>query len=182
MIRNLLPCAAALFAASATAAPLVWNVSGAFTDGGTISGSFTFDAAATSVPVWNIHVAGGDTATFPAFDYVTNPVGVYYNAFLDPEIAFAFYDPNSTRRLVLLTQAPLTDAGGTVGLVGFISASESSVECYNCNPFRVLADGGFLSAIATDGAAAPEPASLGMLLAGGAVLAGARWQKIRWRE
>ncbi|MFN7923055.1 MAG: PEP-CTERM sorting domain-containing protein [Bryobacteraceae bacterium] len=183
MIRNLIVCAVALFAGNLGASPVIWTVSGTFTDGGTVSGSFVFDAATTTVPSWNIHVAGGDTATFPAIDYVTGPVPVYYNNFLAPEIGLVFFDPNSTRRLTLLTTADLTNAGGVVSLVGFKNNSEFSGECYNCSPSRVFVEGGSLAGtpVSVDsGPSTPEPASVGLFMAGGAALAVRRWQKIRW--
>ena len=45
----------------AAAAPVTWYVNGAFEDGGTLFGSFPFNAATEVVASWNIHVAGGNT-------------------------------------------------------------------------------------------------------------------------
>jgi hypothetical protein len=77
--------------------------------------------------------------------YATDPIGVFYNDFAFPEVQFSFADPAGTRRLILSTTAPLTDAGETVSLIGGINGSNFSGECYNCDPYRFMTEGGLLS-------------------------------------
>jgi hypothetical protein len=70
-----------LFSATqADAVPLTWNLSGVtFLDGGTATGSFTFDADAATAGVLSapiITVTGGATGVFPPLTYsISNVVG-----------------------------------------------------------------------------------------------------------
>lgn len=50
--------------------PATWTLSGVtFTDGGIASGTFEYDADTDTVSSWDINVTGGDTASFPVFNY-----------------------------------------------------------------------------------------------------------------
>src|SRR5262245_30771823 len=99
MIRELILSFVAIVAIPtfATAAPVTWMVTGTFEDGGSVGGSFVFDAATNTVPTWNVSVSGGNTGVFPALTYSTDAIPVYYNAFGFPEVSLSFPDPNSTR-------------------------------------------------------------------------------------
>jgi hypothetical protein len=168
----LILAASVVVISNAHAATLTWNITGTFDDSGTITGSFTFDADTNTIGTWSITTSGGDTATFPdiTYDSATNPGGSFFNNFLFPEEGFVFADPMSARRLILLTTAALTDAGGSIPLVHFIDGTQFSGECYNCSPAR------FLSGTLTAGpstlpsADAPEPASAALIVTGAAML------------
>ncbi|MFN7923054.1 MAG: PEP-CTERM sorting domain-containing protein [Bryobacteraceae bacterium] len=167
-MKPIVPLLAAVFlGGSLAASPLTWHVTGAFDDGGTLSGSFVYDAITTNISSWNIQATGGNTATFPNITYATNASVLPFNG-----SQFAvFFDPASTRRLILQMTAPLPDAGGTIPLISFIDNTNFSGECFNCTPTRFLVDGGSLSAIRIDRVSStPEPGSLAMLGAGGLVL------------
>jgi hypothetical protein len=139
------------------AAPLTWNLDGVtFDDGGNITGSFVFDADSNSVIDWNMSVSGGDDSVFPAFSYTPETitsVGVFVSGTVQRLIFFVDNsaqggEPDS-RLLSLTTDALLTNAGGSVTLLTQISTPQGlfeSVECYNCNPFRLIV-GGTLNAV-----------------------------------
>lgn len=152
------------------AMPLTWSLDNVtFTDGGVATGSFSYDADTSSLVDWNISVSGGDETTFPAFSYTpatipdtgvfdTGP-GLSFQFFVD---TFALGGTPESRVLALSTLAPLTDVGGTVALQIGNDPSWESRECYNCNPYRLVATGSIRSAV-------PEPSSL-VILATGLIL------------
>jgi hypothetical protein len=166
-LRNLLAaiCALVVSAGSAWAVPVVWTFSGGtFSDGGTISGSFIYDADL------------GANGTFSSVNVTTtmgtNFIGATYDlidtSFVGP-ILFSLLTQGSgnltgVHDLTFAVPPGMTDAGGALGLTG---GSDSVVEgtCLNsvCN---VVADARTVTAGTIDGVAesAPEPAS--MLLAG----------------
>jgi hypothetical protein len=110
--------------------------------------------------------------------YATDPIGVFYNDFAFPEVQFSFADPAGTRRLILSTTAPLTDAGETVSLIGGINGSNFSGECYNCDPYRFMTEGGLLSTTPLGIRLFRNPPRFPILLAGGLILtAPRRWLK-----
>jgi hypothetical protein len=156
-----LPCAAI---------PLTWSLDNVeFTDGGIATGSFTYDADTNSLIDWNISVSGGDEGpfpAFPAFSYTpaTSPDTGIFDTGLGLSFQF-FVDGNAaggtpeSRVLALSTLASLTDAGGTIALETSGRPEWESRECYNCNPYRLVAQGSIRSAV-------PEPSSLGILATG----------------
>lgn len=165
MRLNLATVLFAFTASVALAGPVTWNVNASFTDGGTLTGSFVFDASTNSVSTWNLTVSGGNTIQFPDYTYTTDAVPVYYSGFFYPEIQLVFHIPATPRLLVLSTVAPLTDAGGTVNLIGFVDVANFSGECHNCDPYRVLAEGGTLAA--SESSAVPEPTPWSMMTLAG---------------
>lgn len=152
---------------SSAALPLTWSLDNvAFTDGGIATGSFTFDADTNSLIDWNISVSGGDETIFPAFSYT--PATIPDTGIFDTGLGLSlqlFVDSNAlggtpeSRALVLSTLAALTDAGGIVALEALGRPEWESRECYNCNPYRLVATGSIRSAV-------PEPSSLGILATG----------------
>jgi len=143
----------ALFSFSAHATPVVWYLSGVtFNDGGTASGSFTYDADTTTYSAINISTTAGSTI----------PVGNSYNitqsgigcgtaevvCLLD-----SFDGPDYTGDLGLTLAhvgTPLTNGGGTITLT---FAREYTCENSSCSsvgaPLRLLDAG----SITTDPAA-----------------------------
>jgi len=165
-----------IWAASSQAMPITWNlVDATFDDGAIVTGDLVFDEDAflahdygNVVLDWNLSISGGDESTFPAFTYTpaTAPaVGVFTT---DTGYSFQFYvDPSAlggtpeSRVIVLTSDAPLTNAGGTVPL--YTNPADGvwqSRECYNCNPYRVLVAGSFTTV------SVPEPTSFWLLASG----------------
>jgi len=135
------------------ATPVMWALQNVtFSDGGTASGSFMFDADTNVVSSWNISVNGGNVKLFPAFTY--SPSTSSFAAVSDGLItAFIFHgplspminpNPYSTRDFRLAFATPLSNAGGVDALPltgpgngnGF-----ANVECYNCIPYRTFVSG-----------------------------------------
>src|SRR5437868_212780 len=73
--RNLIPwlhmfILMSMAALPAAAADVQWTInSGTFTDGGTVSGTFTYDAATHLATNWSLTVTGGNTGFFPPLVY-----------------------------------------------------------------------------------------------------------------
>lgn len=155
----------ALMVPIASAGPMQWSVfQGTFTDGATITGTFVFDSSTKAVSSWNIQVGAG--ANFTAYTYSSSdPAGVgFYNGFGAPATeAVIFQDANTARTLVFQTLGQLTTPGSTVAL----DVANSSIECFNCDPFRFIASGSLVQG-GTSGV--PEPASV--LVVSGALVWG----------
>lgn len=139
-------------AVSLHAAPITWVLEDVtFEDGAIATGSFVFDADSNSVLDWNIGVSGGDVWVFPDFSYTPatiTAIGVF-QAGAGQSLQF-FVDGNApggtpeSRLLSLTTDTALTNAGGSVSLLSQVSTPDGmfeSVECYNCNPFRLIVSG-----------------------------------------
>ncbi len=131
-----------------TATSLTWSLENVtFNDGGIATGTFTFESACNSVLDWNISVSGGDEVVFPAFTYTPTTAPDSEVFIVDPGLSLQFCidsdAPGGTpesRALVLTTEGPLTDSGGTVPLEITDPLWESR-ECYNCNPWREVVTG-----------------------------------------
>jgi len=149
-----------LFSISANATPVVWNLSGVtFDDGGTASGSFTYDEDTGIYSAISISTTAGSVIN-TAMDYnVTNATCLA----LSEIICFlnAADGPDYTNDLGLTLAwvgTPLTNAGGTVALTG---AREYHCENANCAtvdltaPLRLLATGSI-----TTGSVVPPPAPM----------------------
>lgn len=110
--------AALLFASSAvSAAILTWTLQNvSFSDGGTASGSFDYDADTNTYSDFSISVSGGG-ALFPSFVYDngTSHTRPPLTA-TDLSISSNVVIPNDTRELFLQFAQPLTNAGGSIVL------------------------------------------------------------------
>jgi hypothetical protein len=146
--------------AAAPAAPIVWTLQNVtFSDGGTATGSYVYDANTNTVTNWSIAVSGGTTATFPAFTYNTTTSNL--SSFGPSATQVIFDDPSQIfggnplqpRILDLVLNAPMTNAGGVITLLSGppIVGFDGSRECYNCSPFRTAVSGSL--------AEIPEPTS-----------------------
>lgn len=171
-----------LCAALAGAGPVTWTLNGVvFGDGGTASGSLTFDADA------GVACSGGTTpcGVFSAVDIVTTlgsalPGNTYTFVCGQDVATCGGVSPDSSEVLLLASNAAdqtglpafalfftpaagppagLSDAGGLISLVsnGLEAPCGSSACSAPATPSRTITAGSIVS---------PEPASLGMLLAG----------------
>jgi hypothetical protein len=105
------------FASSASAVPLTWAMAALFDDGGTATGTFTFNAGPNIYSDVNISVAGGNTTSFPPFTYsaATSTVSgsaTGLNLFKNGSDRFVFMDFGNAGVL-----QPLTDAGGVIPIM-----------------------------------------------------------------
>ncbi|UXI66813.1 hypothetical protein [Tahibacter amnicola] len=100
------------------AAPVRWTLSDVrFNDEGTVSGSFVFDASTGSLSSWNVSVAGGNVAAFPALSYTSSNGSAALDTSLgNPLPTIVFYLTGSFRQLRVTPNVALTNAGGTVAL------------------------------------------------------------------
>ena len=151
----------------AHAALVQWTLSGAtFTDGGSASGSFVYDATIQTATQFDVVTTAG-TAD-PGHHYLDNGTQPPY-----PSTGFAVLDIlnpanfTSSPFIALDFASALTDAGGTIALTtsggeGFCTTSTCSVGHYNRH-----VNAGF--AVGVQLASAPEPTTLalfGIALAG----------------
>lgn len=149
-------CASVLLAASlfSHAAPVTWQLSNlTFTDGGTATGSFVYDAAFNSFS--NIAITTSTNGAFGA-NYAI-PTGIGSATFFDTVVAFPL---DGQFRLLFDLVAPMTDAGGVIALN--LGAGISDVEgqcisdtCGAISAFRIIATGSVASI--------PEPATLALV-------------------
>jgi len=153
----------------AHAVPLTWTLNDAvFSDGGTATGSFVWDADTETFGAYEFTVSGGDTATFSPLTYNTanaafGPIHAEFDAGSYRVRLFRFVTEvdQVERNLYVSVDAPLTNAGGLVGL-DFVSPY-SAGECFTCAPYRPFVAGN-LSAEGVSGV--PEPAAWGLMVLG----------------
>ena len=157
---------ALLCAGSASAVPITWSLQGVrFSDGGAASGSFVYDATVNLYSSINIVTTTGSVRTGAIYLFV-NP-----NAFISTAINLAAVTKNSgdltgTPWFDSLFLAPLTNAGGTVGIDTMHGGGEASCAPPNCigttEPNRSFAAGAVTSA--------PEPSTILLFALGLGVL------------
>jgi hypothetical protein len=130
-----------LYSISANATPVVWNLSGVtFEDGGTASGSFSYDADTTTYSAISISTTAG-TAITTAMDYDVTNAGCLN---LDEIICFLNVadGPDYTGDLGVTFAwlgTPLTNAGGTVTLTGGREYTCENATCSTVGaPLRLL--------------------------------------------
>jgi hypothetical protein len=116
---------------NASAFPVTWTLSGVtFTDGGTASGYFVYDADTNTFSEGSISVAGGNTATFVPVTYG----GPWNQLTVNAQNGFYSWGPGFATYL-WIDPAGLGDSGGTVAL------STQSYECTNCGSIRYVSAG-----------------------------------------
>jgi len=112
---------------AAWAASVSWTITGGtFTDGGTLTGTFVYDAVAQSFGTYTLSVAGGSTAQFPAFTYTNaNSAAIPFGSAAGHNVyqISVTGDPNH-RQLILGFNPNLTNDGGSVSL--FVSAGNAT--------------------------------------------------------
>jgi len=158
---------ALLGAGLSLAAPVTWTLQNVtFTDGGTATGSFVYDASTGIVSSYSISVAGGNTETFPTFTYQN---GTLHNsgASAVPQDGVIDFDTDivsyGESRLLALPVLPLPSTGGTVSLN---LANDYGAECYDCNPYRLFASGQVVANVTSPNTAtapALSPWALGLV-------------------
>lgn len=161
------------------ATPMVWQLRDVMFDGGSVSGSFVYDAQTTKVLAWNIVAHGGsidmsfaDTAGCTDPSACDSAHRMFRGLPVGDEFIFTHRaSPSSEASLSLVTSRPLSDGGGVVSLItgkplggSYLSCCESAVQT------DVMS--GMLAAV-------PEPARLLYVLAGIAAIAGMQWT---WRR
>lgn len=149
--------------------------SGPGVPGGTASGHFVFDPQTNQATSWDLTVQGGDTTLFPAYRWWSGDgksrLHGSFNEFGSGQDWLMFVGESSPigagreRQLRLITAADDLDVAGVAPLL----INYLSVECYTCNPARLVVSGEL------HGAPAPvaEPASV--LLVG----LGVAWVRLR---
>jgi hypothetical protein len=145
---------------AALAAPITWTINATLDDGATVTGSFVFDPDLVSnlIPNYNINISAATPGTLSGlYDYGL-PTSVFFPFDYTPANStafagnqyFAFYsdanfaDPLATQpenlRFEFVPVSPLTDASSTLITNSNINVnSNSSDECFDCNPYVCFA-------------------------------------------
>ncbi len=156
-----------LYSISANATPVVWNLSGVtFDDGGTASGSFTYDVDTGAYSAISINTTAGSVIN-TAMNYDVTNAGCLT---LDEIICFLNVadGPDYTDDLGVTfawVGTPLTNAGGTVALTGAREYHCANASCSIVDldaPLRLLATG----SITTESIVPPETFSVGGTVSG----------------
>jgi hypothetical protein len=150
------------------ATPLTWTLQNVtFSDGGTATGSFVYDASTETVVSYSISVSGGNTTVFPPFVYQNGGADNTGTSVVSGDGVIDFntdLESGFHQRFLALPVLPLP-ASGTQALD---LTNPYGAECYDCNPYRTFASGQVVSS------AAPSPTTVPVLsrwaLAGLAIL------------
>lgn len=144
----------------AQAASVTWTLNKfAFDDGGTASGSFTWDNVGKTATSWNISVSGGNTSSFPALTYTSLNSDSLKNG-ANEMLYFEQHSSASNKRQFRIGLASLAQLDSPVAVLSLFSVNTGQtgangfLECNNCSPFRIGQAGAFLSA-----APVPEPST-----------------------
>ena len=166
----LLFLASGLCAGGASAVPVMWTLQGVtFSDGGTASGSFVYDADTNTYSSINVSTTAGTVVTTPATYQFLDPGFPSASGELAAFVT-ATGDLTGVRVVALVSTAPMTDAGGTVTLVP-VSSGEgvcSNSVCSTAGELRSLSAGSL-----NGQAVAPVPALSTWAMLGTVLLLGA---------
>lgn len=150
-----------LFCSSARAIPVEWTLAGVtFDDGGTASGSFTFNAASNSILDFNINVSGGNTGIHPALVFQPSAGTGFVLPNSNPLDTLFFNHNVSGRQFRITPLAALTDAGGLVQIdLATAFGGSGSADTFNFSPARLINAGSLTGAAIS----ISEPGSLGLV-------------------
>jgi len=139
----------------ASATPIVWNVSGAFADGGAMSGSFVYDVTGNAFSSINIATTTGSVRSGATYT-LANPCCVGF-----PSSALLLFvtttgDLTGTPSFAVALVSAMSNAGGTINFVASGFHQEQSCATANCGAGTIptrLTTSGFVTAV-------PEPTTL----------------------
>jgi hypothetical protein len=142
--------------ASASPPDVVWHLSGTFSDGGTLAGSFAANSVTGTITSWNITTTAGSIRS--GFHYDSSLTGAQV---VEPDgpwdVTFRNNVPTFSHPALVFDFVGLTSPSGFATLATY-AISTSSFECDNCGAYRSIASGSVTTV--------PEPESYAMMLAG----------------
>jgi hypothetical protein len=149
-------------AASGWAVNITWTVSGTFDDGGTVYGTYVYDATANLYSSINVTTTAGSVLGGSYYSYLNPCCGDISNFLLF--VTSNASDLTGTPVLSAYIAAPMTNNGGTIPfLIGGPFYSEESCADASCTgpagPERYLVSGGV-------SAPTPEPGTLALVGSG----------------
>ena len=158
--KLLLLFALGTLATSLTAAPILWNLTGTFDDGGSASGSFVYDANLNAYSAVNIITTLGSIRTGATHNFVSGGI-----APSSIQVLFAANSPQFTgsAAFAVFFGSPLTNGGGVIAITGQEASCSDPTCVAPSGPARILTIGSVSSTV-------PEPGTLTLLSLGGAAL------------
>jgi hypothetical protein len=180
MIKNLF-VVLALGSMALVAQPLTWTLQGVtFSDGGTASGSFQYDAATQTYSNINITTTTGTVRTGATYHFFSSGLGPVPPASYVLVVTIGSGDPTGTPVLFLPFSAPgLTNSGGTVTLNVGQEASCANAGCNGpATPQRFTTAGSVVGS-QTPPPATPAPTTSLLMLSGMAMIGFMAWRKQR---
>lgn len=163
----LLAALIAFTSAVALADDVTWTLNNVtFNDGGTASGTFTYDADTQTVDNWNLTTTSG--SILGGSNYDPGDSSYFIQNLGNPQDSIIFEIGQLQLRITPISA--LTDAGGNVAInLNTANGESGGVECFNCSPFRIFVSGDLSAATVNE---TPEPASIFFLGSGLLGLAG----------